>query len=193
MSTIGRLLAGQVLSQHLRQGILDASGDAREAAIVQACEHGVNEYVSLIREHAECQGQSWVAEPRAHDDGQLADYLQLTVYYASTNPAALGPQLDDVRKEAADLMRHVIKVPSSFGLTICTSDLCGRCQQVTNVRRSEHPSWSAAAVLLPLQCNNYNQWYPGGQSGEGPLTFVDHEVELCGREEYADDGYPSFL
>ena len=124
------------------------------------------------------------------------DYGLLCNFYSASSVDALGHEYDHTKTEVLDLQKHVIKVPSSFRLTMCTENQCSQCQKATQIRQAEDPTWSVSRVLAPLASNRYKPWFPCGEcqpQAGGDWAAQPEEFDLGNGEFYADDGYPSFL
>ena len=161
------------------------------------CTQAIKEYVSILTKQAKCGERGWRVETRTREQGEMGeDYDLLCNFYSASSVDALGHAYDHIKTEALDLQKHVIKVPSSFRLTMCTENQCAQCQKATQIRQAEDPTWSVSRVLAPLASNRYKPWFPCGEcqaQAEGDWVAQPEEFDLGNGEVYADDGYPSFL
>ena len=139
----------------------------REECLRDVCTQAVKEYVSILTQQAKCGERGWRVETRTREQGEMGeDYDLLCNCYSASSVEALGHEYDHIKIEALDLQTHVIKVPSSFRLTMCTENQCPQCQIATQIRQAEDPTWSVSRVLAPLASNLYKD--------DGCPSFLEH-------------------
>ena len=144
-----------------------------------------------MRTHAKCGEQAWIVEPRKREDGEQHDFDKVHEFYTCKNPDLLDESFDEIRREAADLQRHVDKRPSSLRFRMCTE--CEKCRRIILLRQAGKVDWSPEVVLAPLASNDFMPWMPGASVEAGEYEIEAAEMELGDHESYGDEGYASFL
>ena len=148
----------------------------REECLRDVSTIAVKEYVSVLRQHAKCGYKPWRVETRTSEQGEMReDFDFLHHFYTCSSVDALGDEYNLIKQEANDLQMHVIKVPFSFRLTMCTTNQCTHCRKAELIRQAEVPGWSASKVLALLAANVYKPWFPcswGPSQVEGEWTAV---------------------
>jgi hypothetical protein len=136
----------------------------REECLRDVCTQAVKEYVSILTQQAKCGERGWRVETRTREQGEMGeDYDLLCNFYSASSVDALGHEYDHTRTDTLDLQKHVINVPSSFRLTMCTEHQFFQCQKATQIKQAEDPTWSVSRVLAPLASNRYKPWFPCGE------------------------------
>ena len=161
------LIAGQAFGRGHVDGDPMEQDKPREECLRDVSTKAVKEYVSVLRQHAKCGDKPWRVETRTSEQGEMReDFDLLHHFYTCSSVDALGDEYNLIKQEANDLQMHVIKVPSSFRLTMCTTNQCTHCRKAEQIRQAEVPGWSASKVLAPLAANGYKPWFPcsGGPS-----------------------------
>ncbi len=131
---------------------------AREEKLTEIASAGVQEYAHLVRENCKVGGAPWrvVVRGAADPDELPGQELVRRVYGVKVENAAaareelLNPELHSVVSELPDLVRHIRRLPSSLAFECCTGELCARCVEVTQARRSVEAGWHPARCVIPL-------------------------------------------